>query len=171
MNSKSDHIKSLLFLVNFRVRYIDAVSNIIHVNGLEMLCSIGSVIANMGSIRIVMIIAPNPPTDTILITSFDLPSNTILCPGSIDVAVPSCGTPNNIDGTNSIRAWAIDIDTISTHKNSGDTIVSRFVDAANIIAPAVLTCMPGIIPVVVPINIPMKHAIINSIMDYSLFEV
>lgn len=108
--------------------------------------------------------APNPPTDTILITSFDLPCSTILCPGRIDVAVPSCGTPKSIEGTNSISAWAIDIETISTHKNSGDTIVRRKLEDAKSIAPAVLTCMPGIMPVVVPIKIPIKHAITNSIM-------
>jgi hypothetical protein len=53
---------------------------------------------------------------------------------------------------------------MSTHRNSGDTIVKRNVEDAKIIAPAVLTCMPGIIPVVVPIAIPIKHAITNSII-------
>ena len=130
-----------------------------------MSCSIGNAIAKIGSIAIVTIIAPNPPTDTILITSFDLPCNTIRCPGRIDVAVPSCGTPKSIDGTNSISAWAIDIDTISTQRNSGDTMVRRNDDDAKSIAPAVLTCMPGIMPVVVPINIPIKHAITNSIIS------
>ena len=102
-------------------------------------------------------IAPNPPTETILMTSFDLPCRTILCPGSIDVAVPSCGTPKSIDGTNSISAWAIDIATIRTHRNSGDRNVNRKLEA-------VLTCIPGIIPVVVPINMPIKQAITNSII-------
>ena len=109
-------------------------------------------------------IAPKPPTETILITSFDLPCKTILCPGRIEVAVPSCGTPKSIEGTNSIRACAIDIETIKTQRNSGDKNVKRKVDDANNIAPAVLTCIPGIIPVVVPINIPMKQAITNSII-------
>ena len=72
-----------------------------------------------GSINIVTIIAPNPPTHTILITSFARPCNTILCPGRIDVAVPSSGTPKSIEGTNSINACAIDIATISTQRNSG----------------------------------------------------
>ena len=130
-----------------------------------MSCIIGSAIAKMGSINIVTIIAPNPPTDTILITSFDLPCKTILCPGRIEVAVPSCGTPKSIDGTNSINACAIDIATIITHKNSGDKKVRRNVEDANSIAPAVFTCMPGIIPVMVPIDIPIKQAIINSIMS------
>ena len=130
-----------------------------------MSCIIGSAIAKMGSINIVTIIAPNPPTDTILITSFDLPCKTILCPGRIEVAVPSCGTPKSIDGTNSISACAIDIATIITHKNSGDKKVRRNVEDANSIAPAVFTCMPGIIPVMVPIDIPIKQAIINSIMS------
>lgn len=58
----------------------------------------------------------------------------------------------------------MDIETISTHKNSGDTIVSRNVEDAKSIAPAVFTCIPGIIPVVVPIAIPIKHAITNSII-------
>ena len=109
-------------------------------------------------------IAPNPPTETILMTSFDLPCSTILCPGSIDVAVPSCGTPKSIEGTNSIRAWAIDIATIKTQRNSGERIVKRKLEDANKIAPAVLTCIPGIIPVVVPINMPIKQAITNSII-------
>ena len=130
-----------------------------------MSCIIGSAIAKMGNINIVTIIAPNPPTDTILITSFDLPCKTILCPGRIEVAVPSCGTPKSIDGTNSISACAIDIATIITHKNSGDKNVRRNVEDANSIAPAVFTCMPGIIPVMVPIDIPIKQAIINSIMS------
>ena len=104
-------------------------------------------------------IAPNPPTDTILMTSLDLPCRTILCPGSIDVAVPSCGTPKSIEGTNSISAWAIDIATIKTQRNSGERIVNRKLEDANNIAPAVLTCIPGIIPVVVPINMPIKQAI------------
>lgn len=121
-------------------------------------------IAKAGSISIVTIIAPKPPTDTILMTSFDLPCNTILCPGRIEVAVPSSGTPKSIDGTNSISACAIDIETIRTHRNSGDRNVKRNVDEANKIAPAVLTCIPGIIPVVVPIKIPIKQAIINSII-------
>ena len=109
-------------------------------------------------------IAPNPPTDTILMTSLDLPCRTILCPGSIDVAVPSCGTPKSIEGTNSISAWAIDIATIKTQRNSGERIVKRKLEDANKIAPAVLTCIPGIIPVVVPINMPIKQAITNSII-------
>ena len=53
---------------------------------------------------------------------------------------------------------------MSTHKNSGDTIVKRKVEDAKIMAPAVLTCIPGIIPVVVPIAIPIKQAITNSII-------
>ena len=97
-------------------------------------------------------------------TSFDLPCKTILCPGSIDVAVPSCGTPKSMEGTNSINAWAIDIATIKTQRNSGDRNVNKKVDEANNIAPAVLTCIPGMIPVVVPINMPIKHAITNSII-------
>jgi hypothetical protein len=63
-----------------------------------------------------------------------------------------------------MRAWAIDIETISTHRNSGDTMLNKNVEDAKSIAPAVLTCMPGIIPVVVPIAIPIKHAITNSII-------
>ena len=97
-------------------------------------------------------------------TSLDLPCRTILCPGSIDVAVPSSGTPKSMDGTNSIKACAIDIATIKTQRNSGDMNVNKKVDEANNIAPAVLTCIPGIIPVVVPINMPIKQAITNSII-------
>ena len=115
-------------------------------------------------------IAPNPPTDTILMTSLDLPCRTILCPGSIDVAVPSCGTPKSIEGTNSISAWAIDIATIKTQRNSGERIVNRKLEDANNIAPAVLTCIPGIIPVVVPINMPIKQAITNSIIAINCFN-
>ena len=118
----------------------------------------------------VTIIAPNPPTETILITSFDLPCKTILCPGRIDVAVPSWGTPKSIDGTNSIRAWAIDIATINTQRNSGDKKVNKKVEDAKSIAPAVFTWMPGIIPVVVPINIPIKQAITNSIIGINYFN-
>ena len=129
-----------------------------------MSCRMGSAIAKIGSIMIVTSIAPNPPTDTILITSFDLPCRTIRWPGSIEVAVPSCGTPRSIDGTNSIKAWAIDIETIRTQRNSGDNCVNKRLDDANSIAPAVLTCIPGIIPVAVPISMPMKHAITNSII-------
>ena len=65
----------------------------------------------------------------------------------------------------------MDIETISTHRNSGETMVKRNVEDAKSIAPAVFTCMPGIMPVVVPINIPIKQAITNSIMKYSLIEV
>ena len=115
-------------------------------------------------------IAPNPPTDTILMTSLDLPCRTILCPGSIDVAVPSCGTPKSIEGTNSISAWAIDIATIKTQRNSGERIVNIKLEDANNIAPAVLTCIPGIIPVVVPINMPIKQAITNSIIAINCFN-
>lgn len=129
-----------------------------------MSCIIGSAIAKIGSINIVTIIAPKPPTETILITSFDLPCKTILCPGSIDVAVPSWGTPKSIDGTNSIRACAIDIATITVQRNSGVRNVSRNVEDANSIAPAVLTCIPGIMPVIVPINMPIKQAITKSII-------
>ncbi len=129
-----------------------------------MSCIMGSAMAKIGSISIVTIIAPNPPTDTILITSFDLPCKTILCPGSIDVAVPSCGTPKSIDGTNSINACAIDMATIITHRNSGDKKVNMNVDEANSIAPAVFTCIPGIMPVIVPIDMPIKQAITNSII-------
>ena len=112
----------------------------------------------------VMMIAPKPPIATIRITSFDLPCNTIRCPGSMEVAVPSWGTPKSIEGTNSIRACAIDIETIMMQRNSGDRNVKRKFDEANNIAPAVLTCIPGIIPVVVPINMPIKQAITNSII-------
>lgn len=135
-----------------------------------MSCRMGSTIEKIGSINIVTIIAPKPPTLTILITSFDLPCKTILWPGSIEVAVPSCGTPKSIDGTNSINAWAIDIETIKTQRNSGDNCVNKIFDDANSIAPAVFTCIPGIIPVVVPINIPIKHAITNSIMPINYFN-
>ena len=135
-----------------------------------MSCMMGRAIAKIGSISIVTIIAPKPPIDTILITSFDLPCRTILCPGSIEVAVPSCGTPKSIDGTNSINAWAIDIATITTQRNSGDRNVSKNVEDANRIAPAVLTCIPGIIPVIVPIDIPIKQAIINSIIPINYFN-
>lgn len=128
-------------------------------------CIIGRATAKIGSINIVTIIAPNPPTETIRITSLDLPCKTILCPGSMEVAVPSWGTPKSIDGTNSINAWAIDIATINTQRNSGDTNVMRKLEEANNIAPAVLTCIPGIIPVVVPINMPIKQAITNSIIS------
>ena len=36
------------------------------------------------------------------------------------------------------------------------------VEDANIIAPAVLTCIPGTMPVQVPMPMPKKHAIIKS---------
>ena len=58
----------------------------------------------------------------------------------------------------------MDIATIRTHRNSGDRNVKRKLEEANKIAPAVLTCIPGINPVVVPINIPIKQAITNSII-------
>ena len=67
-------------------------------------CKKGKVIAKTGIIKIVITIAPNPPIATILITSFDLPCKTILWPGRTDVAVPSCGTPKSIEGTNSVNA-------------------------------------------------------------------
>ena len=63
-----------------------------------------------------------------------------------------------------MSAWAIDIETMTTQRNSGENTVSRKPDDANKIAPAVLTCIPGIMPVVVPINIPIKQAITNSII-------
>lgn len=135
-----------------------------------MSCRIGNAMAKAGSINIVTMIAPKPPTETIRITSLDLPCRTIRCPGRIDVAVPSCGTPSNIDGTNSISACAIDIETINTQRNSGDRNVRRNVDEANRIAPAVLTCMPGIMPVVVPMSIPIKQAITNSIIAIHCFN-
>ena len=152
---------------------MDAPSSIIHVNGFVRSCIIGSATAKMGIISIVTMIAPNPPTDTILMTSLDLPCRTILCPGSIDVAVPSWGTPKSIDGMNSIRACAIDIATIRTQRNSGDRNVNKKLEDANSIAPAVLTCIPGIIPVVVPINIPIKQAITSSIIviNYLTFNL
>ena len=64
----------------------------------------------------------------------------------------------------SINACAIDMETINTQRNSGETWVNNAPDDANNIAPAVLTWIPGIIPVVVPINMPIKHAITNSII-------
>ena len=67
-------------------------------------------------------------------------------------------------------AWAIDIATIKTQRNSGDMNVSKKLDDANKIAPAVLTCIPGIIPVVVPINMPIKHTITNSIIAINYFN-
>ena len=134
-----------------------------------MSCKMGKAIVKIGSITIVTNIALKPPTDTILITSFDLPCRTILCPGSIDVAVPSCGTPKSMEGTNSINACAIDMDTIKTQRNSGDSCDNKKLDEAKSIAPAVLTCIPGIIPVVVPINIPIKQAITNSIIAINYF--
>ena len=138
-----------------------------------MSCSTGKAIAKIGSINIVTIMAPKPPIDTILITSFDLPCRTILCPGSIEVAVPSYGTPKSIEGTNSISACAIDIATIIMHKNSGDMNDSKNAEDAKRIAPAVLTCIPGIIPVIVPIDIPIKQATTNSIIliDYFNFNL
>ena len=42
-------------------------------------------------------------------------------------------------GFNSLKKKATDIDTIKTHKNSGDRNPKRNVDDANSIAPAVLT--------------------------------
>lgn len=70
-----------------------------------------------------------------------------------------------------MSAWAIDMDTIKTQRNSGDVIVSRNVEVANKIAPAVLTCIPGIIPVVVPIRIPIKQAITKSNINITLFAL
>ena len=161
-NNSKDHAKLLNDLVNLYVRKIDAESKITHVNDLENTCKAGKTIEKNGSMKIITIIAPNPPTATILITSLDLPCNTILWPGRTDVAVPSSGTPNNIDGTNSIIAWEIDIVTITTHKNSGEKILSKKVEDANMMAPAVLTWIPGIIPVTHPIIMPKKDATINS---------
>ena len=43
------------------------------------------------------------------------------------------------EGTNSVNAWAIDMDTIKTHKNSGDKKPKMNADDAKSIAPAVLT--------------------------------
>ena len=40
--------------------------------------------------------------------------------------------------------------------------IERIVETANMIAPAVFTCIPGVIPVIVPIPTPNKHAITNS---------
>ena len=58
----------------------------------------------------------------------------------------------------------MDIATITTQRNSGDMNVRRKVEDANSIAPAVLTCIPGIIPVMVPIDMPIKQAMTNSII-------
>ena len=69
-----------------------------------------------------------------------------------------------MDGTNSISEWAIDIETIKTQRNSADKNESKKVDEANNIAPAVLTWIPGTIPVIVPINMPIKQATTNSII-------
>ena len=122
----------------------------------------GRTIAKIGRSSIVTIIAPNPPIDTIRIASFDLPSKTILCPGRTVSAVPSSGTPKSIEGTNSKRACAMDIETIRTQRNSELTKDKSIVETANNIAPAVFTCIPGVIPVIVPITTPNKHAITNS---------
>ena len=118
---------------------MEAKSRIIHVYGFDMSCSIGRAKLKIGSINMVTKMAPNPPTQTILITSFARPCRTILCPGKTDVAVPSCGTPRSIEGTNSISACAIDIATITTQRNSGLRKPKRKVDEAKRIAPAVLT--------------------------------
>ena len=87
---------------------------------MDIPCRKGSATAKKGIMIITTRIAPNPPTETMRIASLDLPSKTILWPGRMDVAVPSSGTPRSIDGTNSIRACAIDIETNITHKNSAD---------------------------------------------------
>lgn len=106
--------------------------------------------------------APNPPMATIRIASFPRPSITILWAGSIDNAVFSSGIPKNMDGTNSIKACAIPIDAKNVHSVSILVIFKNSDDVANIIAPAVFTCIPGTSPVIVPHITPSKHAIIKS---------
>lgn len=115
-----------------------------------------------GDNKIVTIIAPNPPKDTKRISSFPLPSNKRAWPGKIDKTVPSSGTPRKVDGMNSNRAWAIDMENNKTHKNSGDKLFNRNGDEANKKAPAVFTWIPGIKPVKVPHKTPIKQAIIRS---------
>ena len=78
----------------------------------------GRIIANKGRVSIVTIIAPKPPIATILIASFALPSRTILWPGSMDRAVPSSGTPSNVEGINSRIAWDIASDARNTQITS-----------------------------------------------------
>jgi hypothetical protein len=136
-----------------------------------MFWSGGRIIANNGSKTIVTMIAPYPPIVTILIASIPLPSKTILWPGRIVKAVPSSGTPRNIDGINSIIACVIDMDTNKTHKDSGDVKLNKKVEDANIIAPAVFTWIPGIKPVVVPQIIPRKQAIKKSKILSPLFSI
>lgn len=58
----------------------------------------------------------------------------------------------------------MDIETITTQRNSADKDESRMPEEAKSIAPAVLTCIPGIIPVNVPIDMPIKQAMTNSII-------
>jgi len=96
-------------------------------------------ITKRGESKIVTMIAPNPPKDTNRINSFPLPSNNRAWPGKIDKTVPSSGTPRKVEGMNSKRAWAIDMEKSKTHKNSGDNEFNKKGDDANIKAPAVFT--------------------------------
>jgi len=76
--------------------------------------------------------------------------------------VPSSGTPRNIEGINSSRAWEIDIEIKNTPRNSGDRKARMVADDAKVKAPTVLTWIPGINPVTAPQRTPMIQANMRS---------
>ena len=56
----------------------------------------------------------------------------------------------------------MDIEIKNTARNSGETEFKRKFEEANIKAPTVLTCIPGIIPVTAPHVTPIRQAINRS---------
>lgn len=110
----------------------------------------------------VTIIAPYPPKATSLMASLPLPCRRRWWPGKTDSTVPSSGTPRNMDGINSSRAWEIDMEIKNTARNSGDKKARIEADAAKTNAPTVLTWIPGINPVTAPQRTPIIQANIRS---------
>ena len=86
-----------------------------------------------------MIIAPKPPKETSRMASFPLPWSKRWCPGIMDRTVPSSGTPRNMDGTNSSKAWDMDMERRKTASTSGEYEYSRKGDAEKTNAPTVFT--------------------------------
>lgn len=80
----------------------------------------------------------------------------------MDSTVPSSGTPRNMEGMNSRRAWDMDMESKNTARTSGDMKVNKNAEDVNRNAPTVFTWIPGIKPVTVPQITPKRHTSMSS---------
>ena len=105
------------------------------------------------------------PINTKLIASLPLPWISISCPGRTERNDSSSVAPVNIEGMKSSIVWVIASETTKTNNEVLDKNENADIFAMSS-AVTVFICIPGVIPVNVPVMMPMINAKIISIIMY-----